>query len=90
MNFLHHQFDLEPGDVVEVIFDNPANVQLLDQANYTAYKDGKPYRYVGGYATESPLRLEVPRAGRWHVTVDLGGNVGRVRASVAILAPAKA
>ncbi len=39
------------------------------------------YRYFGGYATKSPVRFAVPRAGHWHVVVDLGGGAGQVRAS---------
>jgi hypothetical protein len=38
-------------------------VQLLDSANYENYTNGRGYRYHGGYATTSPVRLAVPRAG---------------------------
>ncbi len=85
-DYLHQDLgELGPDDVVEVILDNPANVQLLDPANFEAYRERRPYRYAdGGYVTKSPVRLYPPRKGRWHVVIDLGGGPGRVRASVVI------
>lgn len=85
MNYLHKDFDLADGDVVEVTLDHPANVQLLDAANFELYRRGKPYRYHGGHAQESPARLSAPSPGRWHLVVDLGGGVGTVRAAVRVL-----
>jgi hypothetical protein len=85
MDFLHQELDLGPEDVVEVILDHPANVQLLDSMNFNHYRDGLAYRYHGGYATTSPYQIRPPHPGRWHLTVDLGGNAGSVRASVRIL-----
>jgi Domain of unknown function (DUF1883) len=88
MNFLHKEFDLAAGDMVEVTLDHPANVQLLDPSNYQAYRNGRQYRYHGGHATVSPFRLAAPQAGHWHLVVDLGGNAGTVRASVRVLSSA--
>ena len=87
VNFLHKDFHLEAGDEIEVTFNHPANVQLLDIENYEAYRQGKPYQYHGGYATESPVRLPAPAAGTWHLVVDLGGAPGSVRASYRLLTP---
>ncbi len=85
LNFLHQQFDLQAGDVVEVTLDAPANVMLLDPANFANYKNNLSYRYHGGHAEESPVRLLAPHSGAWHVVVNLGGYPGRVRADVRIL-----
>lgn len=85
MNFLHAKLQLAPDDQVEVTLDHPANVQLLDSVNYEKYSQGKPYRYYGGYAKESPVRLSVPERGQWHLVVDLGGGAGSVRASYRVL-----
>ncbi len=90
MNFLHKEFDLAAGDVVEVTLDHAANVQLLDPSNFLAYRSGRPYRYHGGYVTTSPFRITAPHSGHWHLVVDLGGNAGTVRASVRILSSASA
>lgn len=85
MNFLDYAVQARPGDVVEVTLDHAANVRLMDSTNFQRYRRGDTHRYHGGYATQSPVRLSVPHAGSWHVVVDLGGQDGRVRASVSVL-----
>jgi hypothetical protein len=85
MNYLHYEFDLEPNDVVEVTLDKQANVRLLDDADYSAYQRGSEHRYYGGLAKESPVRISAPRAGHWHLVIDLGGYSGTVRASARVL-----
>jgi hypothetical protein len=88
MNHLHYEFDANDGDVIEVSLDRTANVQLLDSANYENYANGRGYRYHGGYATTSPVRLAVPRTGKWHAVIDLGGGAGQVRATAQLVAGA--
>lgn len=89
MEYLHKEFDLAEGDVVEVtLAGNAANVLLLDEANYHNYSEGKPYDYSGGYARTSPVRIPAPRAGRWHLVVDLAGGAGRVQASSRVISRA--
>jgi hypothetical protein len=82
MNFLHYDLNLAPGEVVEITLDKPANVRLLDDANFSNYRRGTRHSYYGGLPKESPARLTAPRAGRWHLVIDLGGYAGSVRASV--------
>lgn len=78
---------LERGTVVEVnLTGSAANVRLLDAANFSAYRLGQRHRYIGGYYTKSPARLQVPSHGHWFVAVDYGGNAGRGTGSVRILA----
>lgn len=85
MEYLQYEFEADQGDAIEVTLDAAANVQLLDPANFAAYKDGRQYRYHGGYFRQSPVELVIPNTGRWHVVVDLGGMAGRVRASVRLI-----
>ena len=85
MDFLHTDFHGGPRDFAVVMLDNQANVMLLDDQNFHAYRRGTTFRYSGGLAKQSPVRLSPPREGRWHVVVDLGGYAGTVRASVRIL-----
>lgn len=85
MNYLHYEFDLEAGDVVEVTLDKQANVRLLDDSNYAKYRDGAKHRYYGGLAKVSPIEVTAPRAGHWHLVIDLGGYGGTVRASARVL-----
>jgi len=85
MNYLHYEFDLSSGDVVEVTLDKQANVRLLDSTNYSMYRRGEQHRYYGGLAKKSPVRIQAPHAGHWHVVIDLGGYSGTVRASARVL-----
>lgn len=89
MEYLHKEFDLAEGDVVEVtLAGNAANVLLLDAGNFQNYRQGKPYEYLGGYARTSPFRITAPRAGLWHLVVDLAGGAGRVQASSRVISGA--
>jgi Domain of unknown function (DUF1883) len=86
MNFLHNDLGfLDGNQVVEVILSNAANVKLMDSGNFSSYRSGGRHEYFGGYATQSPIRLPVPRSGHWHVAIDLGGYAGGIRASVRVL-----
>lgn len=85
MEYLHQEFDLQSGDVVEIMLDSQANVMLLDSHNFSNYKQGSSYRYYGGHAEKSPVRLSPPHSGKWHVVVNLGGFAGSVRAGVRVL-----
>lgn len=85
MNYLHQEFDIGPGEVIEVSLDHAANVLLLDSTNYSHYRGGDSYRYHGGYVTSSPYRISPPRRDHWHLVVDLGGYAGTVRASARVL-----
>ena len=84
VNHLHSEFDLEKGDVVVVDLHGQANVVLMDATNYDDYQGGRSYRYFGGLAEKSPVRLPAPRSGHWHLVVDLGGYPGTVRAGVRV------
>ena len=85
MEFLHEEFDLQPEDVVEVSLNSQANVILLDSHNFSNYTQGATYRYYGGHAEKTPVRLSPPHPGKWHVVVNLGGYPGSVRAGVRVL-----
>jgi hypothetical protein len=86
MNYLHKEFDLSEGDILEVnLAGNAANVLLLDTDNFHKYEQGLPFQYEGGYARTTPYRIQVPRPGHWHLVVDLGGGPGSIQASVGVL-----
>ncbi|MFO0926322.1 MAG: DUF1883 domain-containing protein [Gemmataceae bacterium] len=87
MEHLHQELDLTPDDVVEVTLDHAANVLFLDPSNYLAYQQNRPYRYYGGYITQSPYQFHAPHRGRWHLVVDLGGGPGMVRAAMRVISP---
>lgn len=85
MNYLHHEYDAGPDDLIEVTLDHAANVLLLDRTNFSNYRSGRAYQYRGGYVRSSPFRIKPPHHGRWHLVIDLGGYAGTVRASARIL-----
>jgi hypothetical protein len=82
MEYLHKEIDAGPEDLIEVALDHPANVLLLDPANFDHYRQRQPYRYYGGYVTQGPFRIRPPFKGHWHLVVDLGGGAGAVKAAV--------
>jgi hypothetical protein len=89
MNFTHYDLGhLKRGSVVVVTLSgSAANVRLMDSSNFSSYQRGAQHRYFGGLAKQSPIKLDVPQDGRWHVTVDLMGLQGTVRSSVHVEPP---
>jgi len=87
MNFLHTDLGHRSrGEVVEIVLSgNAANVRLMDSSNFSNYKNGRRHRFYGGYAKRSPVRLQIPHSGHWHVAIDLGGYSGTIRAAVNVL-----
>lgn len=85
MKFLHYDLDIGPDHIVEVTLDKQANVRLLDDANFHSYRRGGAHKYLGGLAERSPVRLQAPSMGHWHLVIDLGGYTGAVRASVRVI-----
>ena len=86
MNFLHN--DLEHrnrGEIVEITLTNGANVRLMDSSNFANYKRGRRHQYIGGLAKRSPLRLQIPRSGHWHIAIDMQGLRGSTEASVRVV-----
>jgi hypothetical protein len=86
MNFLHSDLGhVGAGAVVEFGLNGRAFVRLIDNANFSAYRNAGRYTFFGGEAVRTPVRLSVPDAGHWHAVVDLNGNPGSVRASINVL-----
>lgn len=87
MNFTHYDLgNLEKGRIIEIrLQGNAANVQLLDGTNFSNYKNGRRYRYIGGLARKSLIRLQTTHSSHWHIAVDLRGLGGNVKSSVNVL-----
>jgi hypothetical protein len=84
MKFTHYDLgNCRGGEVIEVTLQgSAANVRLMDSSNFSSYRSGRNHRYHGGLVKRSPWRVQVPRAGHWHVTVDMAGLRGTVRSSI--------
>jgi len=87
MQFTHYDLgNKNRGDIVEIILSgSAANVRLMDSSNLQSYKNGRQHKYYGGLAKQSPVRLQIPNSGHWHVTVDMQGLRGTVRSSIKML-----
>ena len=87
MQFTHYKLGhVACGTVIEVTLQgSAANVRLMDNSNFNSYKAGRRHRYQGGLARKSPVRLQVPRSGTWHVTVDMQGLHGRVQSRIRVI-----
>jgi hypothetical protein len=57
----------------------------MDSSNFSSYRSGMRHQFIGGRAIQSPVRLQVPRTGHWHVAVDLHGMGGRVNSLARVL-----
>ena len=85
MDFLHTEFYGGRDYIVLVTLDKQANVMLLDDSNFAAYRRGRSFSYHGGWMTRSPVRLVPPHQSHWNVIVDLGGNSGTIQPSIRIV-----
>ena len=87
MKFVHTDLgNRRAGEIVEITLSgSAANVRLLDSSNFSSYRNGRRHRYYGGLARQSPVRLQIPHSGHWHVTVDMQGLRGNVRSSARVL-----
>jgi hypothetical protein len=84
--FIHHDLgQRRRGEIVEVSLSAAANVLLLDGSNLQNYRRGANHRYIGGLARRTPVRLQIPNTGHWHVAVDMRGLRGSVRSSARML-----
>ena len=84
MNFTHYNLGhCRGGEIIEVTLQgSAANVRLMDSSNFSSYKSGRSHRYHGGLIQRSPWRVQIPRSGNWHITVDMAGLRGTVRSSI--------
>jgi hypothetical protein len=86
--FRYASYDLgerDEGDrVIVKLRGAVANVLLLDHQNFSRYRAGLRFSYLGGLRRRSPVELRVPYDGHWYVAVDLGGRRGRTEASVKV------
>lgn len=86
MQFIHTDLgQRKGGEIVEVTLTSGANVRLMNSSNFSSYKNGRRHRYTGGLAKKTPVRLQIPSSGHWHVAVDMQGLRGSTKASVRVL-----
>lgn len=86
MQFIHNDLgQRKRGEIIEITLTSGANVRLMDNSNFSNYKNGRQHRYTGGLAKRSPIKLAIPSTGRWHIAIDMQGLRGSTKASIRIL-----
>lgn len=73
------------GRLLKSPLSSGANVRLMDSFNFSSYKNGRRHSYIGGLAKRSPVRVQIPSSGHWHIAVDMQGLRGSTRVSVRVL-----
>ncbi|MHA7970817.1 DUF1883 domain-containing protein [Rhizobium sp. CAU 1783] len=91
--FTHYDMkEQRAGAIIEVTLSAVNNVRLMNAGNFQRFKEALDFKYVGGVAKKSPVKLVIPEPGHWHLIVDMEGHHGLADSSVKMLAapaPAK-
>ena len=90
-SFRFTHYDLKgqrAGTVVEVTLNAVNNVRLMSGGNFQRFKELLDFKYAGGTARKSPVRLAIPEDGHWHVIVDMEGHGILADSSVKVTPPA--
>jgi hypothetical protein len=86
MRIIHARQWLDGNERFRVDCDTQANVLLMDDNSFRAYKRGGPYRYSdGGFFKRYPAILTPPYPGHWNVTIDLAGARAHIRYSITVV-----
>jgi len=91
-NFRFTHYDIKEqraGTIVEVSLSAVNNVRLMTAPNFQRFTEVLDFKYIGGVARKSPVKLAIPESGHWHVVVDMEGHHGLADSSVKLItAPA--
>lgn len=88
-SFRYTHYDLNSqraGTTIEVTLNGVNNIRLMTASNFQRFTEKLDFKYVGGVAKKSPIRLTIPEAGHWHLIVDMEGHHGLAESSVKMIA----
>lgn len=87
MRYLRSTFYAKKGQAAKVTFDSPTKIMLMSDRDFKKYRDNSgSITYWGGNQTQSPVILEIPSAGTWHVIIELGWyEKKKIKADVELL-----
>jgi hypothetical protein len=84
--FTHYDLkDLRAGTIIEVSLSVVNNVRLMTSPNFQRFTEMLDFKYLGGVARKSPIRLTIPETSHWHMIVDMEGHHGLAESSVKML-----
>ncbi|MGH7737679.1 MAG: DUF1883 domain-containing protein [Candidatus Tyrphobacter sp.] len=78
MLFIEAREYLNAGDWVIVTIVTECNVCVMDDNEFTNYRNGRRFRHLGGPYKRSPARIQVPSSGYWN-TIDTDGAPANIR-----------
>ena len=84
MKYSYKDGNFKKGDILSIAIDRKVNVYLMDNINFTKYKNNNSCEYYGGVANNSPYNITVPRTGHWYIVIDLGGGSGILNYSIKV------
>ncbi len=85
MEFIHAREFLAGNQYVRVECNSQCNVILTDDINFRDYKEGRSFRYYGGFFKEFPAVLVPPYPGYWNITIDSGGKSATICYSITVV-----
>lgn len=84
--FTHYDLkELRAGTVIEVSLSAINNVRLMTGANFQRFTELLDFKYLGGVAKKSPVRITIPETLHWHLIIDAEGQNGLAESSVKML-----
>ncbi|MDH6296222.1 hypothetical protein M2315_002688 [Agrobacterium fabrum] len=76
-NFRYTHYDLKElraGTTLEISLSSVNNVRLMTGANFQRFTELLDFKYLGGVAKKSPIRIAVPETMHWHLIIDAEGQ----------------
>lgn len=84
--FTHYDLkEQRAGVTIEVTLNAVNNVRLMSNSNFQRFKELLDFKYIGGIAKKSPVRLQIPESGHWHLVVDMEGHHGLADSGVRMI-----
>lgn len=84
--FTHYDLkEQRAGAIIEVSLSAVNNVRLMTATNFQRFKEGLDFKYVGGVAKKSPVKIVIPEPGHWHLVIDMEGHHGLADSSVKLV-----
>ncbi len=66
---LHRSLQLNENEIIKLVLDSPANVYLLEGANYHRFVQDRPYDFHGTEIRTSPFLMSPPHPGKWELVI---------------------
>jgi hypothetical protein len=86
--FTHYDLkEVRVGAVIEVSLNAVNNVRLMTSGNYQRFTEMLDFKYLGGVAKKSPIRVTIPETSHWHLVVDCEGHHALAESAVKMLPP---